>query len=109
MFQADGEVHAGTPPADGGDRRLRRLAMALGGFTAVGGAISLLGWFTGIYRLTDWAGVGISMKANAALAAAAAGAGLVLLAARPRSWVAVRSLGAIVALIGGLTFAEHLG
>ncbi|HEX7122864.1 MAG TPA: ATP-binding protein [Gemmatimonadaceae bacterium] len=100
-----------------------------GTFASIGGLLTLLGWITGVYRLTDWAGIGISMKANPAIAAIAAGSALLLawpatarwrqpragaVQAHPRRWaaplalVAVRVLGAIVAIIGGLTLLQHV-
>jgi two-component sensor histidine kinase len=85
--------------------------MYLGAIAAVyalaGGVITLIGWTAGIHRLTDWWGVGLTMKANAAMGAVALGLALLLLVSHPRSITLIRSLGLFVAAIGGLTLFEH--
>lgn len=111
------------------ERAPRVVTLVAGTFASIGGLLTLLGWITGVYRLTDWAGIGISMKANPAIAAMAAGAALLLswpatvrwrgaragaVHTRARRWVdplalvSVRVLGAIVAVIGALTLLQHV-
>lgn len=79
-------------------------------YAFLGGLISFAGWVTDIYRLTDWIGAGITIKANAALAAMAAGAALLLRTAGPiaHGSTAVRALGSFVAALGGLTLLQHV-
>jgi PAS domain S-box-containing protein len=77
-----------------------------GVYPLIGGMLTFIGWAAGYYRLTDWDGSGISMKANAALAAMAAGVSLLLVPSRWGSrWVQL--LGAFVGAIGALTLFEH--
>lgn len=73
-----------------------------------GGAMTLIGWATGTYRLIDWTNNGIAMKANAAMAATCAGAALWIAVVRPSWRVAARLLASITAALGGLTLFEHL-
>src|SRR5688572_14787197 len=89
-------------------RLLSRIAALLGALALIGGTASLLGWFLDIYRLTDWSGAGISMKANAAIATLSAGLALMLLSLRPQVAFGIRCLGILVAVIGGLTLFEHI-
>jgi signal transduction histidine kinase/CheY-like chemotaxis protein len=70
----------------------------------VGSLTTLLGWALGLPRLTDWDGNGISMFPNTALCAGMSGLALIL--ARRRA--VVRTLGTLVATVGGLTLFEHL-
>ena len=51
----------------------------LGWYTVLGGSLSLLGYITGIPRLTDWGGTGISIQPNASVAVLAVGATLLSL------------------------------
>jgi signal transduction histidine kinase/ActR/RegA family two-component response regulator len=86
---------------------LRPLILALSGFAALSGGLSLAGWFTGIYRLTDWGGTGITIKANTALAVLLCGLGLVCYTLLPKARAVAMSLGVVVALIGGLTLSQY--
>jgi PAS domain S-box-containing protein len=83
--------------------------MCLAAYAALGGIITLAGWFAHIPRLTDWLGAGISMFANPALAAAFSGIALLLGLLRPK-WCRIlsASLGLFVAFIGSATLFEHL-
>jgi signal transduction histidine kinase len=83
------------------------VALAGGAYALLGGAVTLLGWFANLPRLTDWNGDGIAMFANTAVAAVAVGAALVLLAMRRGRRVAI-VLALAVALIGGATLCEHV-
>jgi PAS domain S-box-containing protein len=82
------------------------LTRTLAAYVMLGGAVSLAGWWLDRPRLTDWPGSGISIQANAALAAMLAGLALLALAWQRHQTAA--GLGTAVAVIGGLTFAEHL-
>ena len=62
----------GLPPI------VRNVIAALGAYALLGGSLTLLGWFWGIRRLTDWNNSGISMFANAAVACGCAGLALLL-------------------------------
>lgn len=100
-----GEVEPAAP------RRFwpRDVALVAATYALVGGALTLLGWITGTYRLTDWFSTGISMKANPAVATIATAAALIFcLRAAPRCRLAARALGVLVALIGSLTLLQHL-
>ncbi|WP_442485430.1 PAS domain S-box protein [Aeoliella sp. SH292] len=91
--------------------RVLYLIVAIAGtFSVVGGAVTLLGWFANAPRWTDWWGDGISMFPNAALCGILCGIAVLLLVHHRWHWqmVTIRTLAAIVALIGGLTFLEHL-
>jgi PAS domain S-box-containing protein len=94
------------PRRDGGRNWL---CVLLGGYALVGGLVTLAGWAFDIPRLAEWDANGINMKPNAAVAASAAGLG-VLLCGLPgwRGGRAVRFLGIMVGLIGGLTLTEHV-
>ncbi len=99
-------------PAYGSPNRhaqlLQSVVAAFAIYALVGGLLAVVGWGTGIYRLTDWFDNQIAMKANTAVAAAAGGAALLTQALRRSSHPATRVLGALVGLIGGLTLLEHL-
>lgn len=84
------------------------LAGLLGLCTFVGGSATVLGWLLGIYRLTDWEGGGISMKANAGLAAALCGLGVWAAAwsGMQARWL-VRISAGLCTTIGGLTLLQH--
>src|SRR6185503_7287711 len=71
------------------------------------GAVTFLGWALHIPRLTDWVGTNINMKANSALGAVVAGAAVLVAALLPRQTILLRILAVPVALLGGLTLAEH--
>jgi two-component sensor histidine kinase len=89
-----------------------RVRVYLGAIAAIyalaGGTIALIGWATGIHRLTDWVDRGLTMKANAAIGSVALGLALLLLVSHPRSIALIRSLGLFAAAIGGLTLIEHV-
>src|SRR5262249_55069667 len=93
-------------PIPGWPERLVVVAAVCG---MAGGLITLVGWAAGIQRLTDWTNDGISMFPNTAACAVASGLAL-LLHGPPgrRSRVPTACLGALVALIAGLTLVEHL-
>jgi PAS domain S-box-containing protein len=78
-------------------------------YALLGGGITLVGWFAGLPRLTDWDGNGIAMLPNAASAAVCSGAAMIL-AVLNRRWCAGVSgiLGLVVLLLGGATLFEHL-
>ena len=92
------------------DGSARWVTRVTGAFAILSGALTLLGWFFNIPRLTDWDGAGISMFPNAALCAILSGFALVLCSLRDGAcrflWF-VRALGAIVAMIGLLVLFEH--
>jgi PAS domain-containing protein len=77
-------------------------------YALIGGGVTLIGWFTGLPRLTDWADSGISMFPNAAFAAVCSGLALVLAGSSPR-WLRRVSglLGLSVATLGSATLFEH--
>ena len=88
-----------------------RMAVAAGAYAAVAGVITILGWAIGSPRLTDWIGSGIAMFPNTAVCAMFSGAGLILLARSHGKGIrlgAICILAITVALIGGLTFFEHV-
>jgi two-component sensor histidine kinase len=78
------------------------------GYALAGGVITLIGWTAGIHRLTDWWGLGLTMKPNAAVGSVVLGLALLLLASHQRWIVLIRSLGLFAAAIGGLTLFEHI-
>ncbi|MFL6648633.1 MAG: ATP-binding protein [Sulfurifustaceae bacterium] len=77
-------------------------------YAVVGSIISFAGWVTEVYRLTDWWGTGITIKANTSLAGTAAGLAILIALALPKARVSVRVLGLFAALLGGLTLFEHV-
>jgi PAS domain S-box-containing protein len=86
----------------------RSLAVIAAAYAGLGGLLSFLGWVSGVYRLTDWSGGGISMKANAALATTVTAIALLLIMLSPSQRLTARVLGAFVAVIGALTLLEHI-
>lgn len=88
---------------------IRWSGVALAIYAALGGVVTLIGWFAGIPRLTDWGASGIAMFPNTALAALCAGAALLLLI-YPRRWRRHLSawLGLSVFLLGGATLLQHI-
>ncbi len=83
----------------------------LGGYSFIGGLISLLGWATGAERLIDWGGNGVTIKANAAVGIIVSAVALLMQTRHEqpaRFLVAVRGLSTFVAVLGGLTLLEHL-
>ncbi len=89
------------------DARASIVTRIAGLYALIGGLVTFAGWATGYYRLTDWDGSGISMKANAALAAMGAGAALLLIPNRS-TYPWVRLLAVFVGTIGALTVFEHV-
>jgi signal transduction histidine kinase len=87
---------------------LRYLSAAAALYALVGGAVSFAGWITGIYRLADWRGNGITIKANTALTIAIAGVALLLVIFRPSARRLIRAIGFFVAIVGALTLLEHV-
>ena len=91
-------------------RRLVDVARGVGVLSALTGVMVFAGWMLGISPLRNLTGV-VTMKTNTALGLLLAGTGLVLLipaeAGRGRRW-AGRVCGAMVLLLGSLTFSEHL-
>jgi PAS domain S-box-containing protein len=72
------------------------------------GAVTLLGWLSGIESLKGLGG-SIHMKANTAIGLVACGLSLLLILRRPRHWSAVAAaLAALAGAIGALTLLEHL-
>jgi signal transduction histidine kinase len=73
---------------------------------ALAGVTALAGWAFDIQRLTDWAGVGVSMFPNTALAMVLSTIALCLHGGR---WVfIVRVCAAVAGFIGVATFYQHL-
>ena len=86
----------------------RRLATVTAAYAAAGGFVTLIGWFFGIRRFTDWGGDGISMQPNTALCAMLAGVALLFVVHAPQAARWIRILGGVVATIGLLTLFEHV-
>jgi signal transduction histidine kinase/CheY-like chemotaxis protein len=86
----------------------RRISTALSIYALVGGAVSFSGWALSIPRFKDWSGGGITIKPNAALAVVVSAIGALVLSRRPKSTRALRVLGGFVAIVGGLTFFQHV-
>lgn len=86
-----------------------RLAWGAGIIAIVAALLTLVGWVLDVPRLTDWWGDDISMLPNTAVCCLLCGVAL-LVACRdvPRRGVALRIIGAVVGLVGGLTLLEHL-
>lgn len=91
---------------NGSANKPSKISLAGGCYVFTGGVLTLIGWFAGIPRLTDWNGEGISMLANTAIAAASAGAALILLYFGQR-WAAGVA-GSITGLVGVATLLQHL-
>lgn len=85
---------------------LRLLALAVGGYAFVGGAVSLLGWVLDVPRLTNWDGNGISIQPNATVCVMAAGLGLMLLAAESRRIGGL--VGSVAGVIGAATLFQYV-
>jgi signal transduction histidine kinase/CheY-like chemotaxis protein len=102
-------MNRATTRFDYGDRlrAARPVVIACAVFAIAGGALTLVGWATASYRLTDWWATGISMKANPSVAAIAAGFALIL-SQRRGTTTAVHLLGGFIALVGGLTLLQHV-
>ena len=89
---------------------LRAVVTGVGLYALAGGTLTLIGWAAGIQRLTDWRNDSISMFPNTAICAVLSGMALLLLhhARAEASKLAVRVMGAVVAMIGGLTLFQHI-
>jgi PAS domain S-box-containing protein len=90
---------------------LPRVWVLLAGTYAIaGGAVTLVGWWLELRRLTDWNGDGISMFPNTAACAMLGGVALLSLMAFGRRWaiIVTRAAAAFIALVGALTLFEHL-
>lgn len=87
--------------------RAARTSTWLAILALAGGIVTLAGWMLGIPGFADWFGRGIPQLPNNALATASGGAALYLLVSGRRRAAALPAL--LVAAIGGLTLAEHLG
>jgi PAS domain S-box-containing protein len=89
--------------------RLHWVVGALSAYALLGGVITLIGWFAGLPRATDWINSGIAMFANTAVAATCASLAIfAALTRRPSFQPAGRAFATIVTLIGALTLFEHL-
>lgn len=87
------------------------VVLTAGACALLAGTVTFLGWWLDIYRLTDWNNSGISMKTNPAICSIAAGVALIVSQFASGSRAAraiVAMLGALVALIGGLTLLQHI-
>src|SRR3712207_1231048 len=86
-----------------------RVVGIFSGYALFGGIITLVGWFAGIPRLTDWIDSGITMFPNTAICAAGMSVGLLLLL-RDALWRRAMAgmIGLTVAVIGGATLFEHI-
>jgi PAS domain S-box-containing protein len=83
--------------------------VAIASYPILCGGITLVGWFGGKPRLTDWMSSGISMFPNAALAAVCSGAGLILTLRASSTRVRLGGLlGLVVFLLSGATLFQHL-
>jgi len=91
-------------------KAVTQVASVLAGYALLGGCSTLIGWFFGLPRLTDWLNTGISMFSNTAFCAACAGAALLLIHLQRRSWasLAVKVLALAVALLGSATLFEQI-
>lgn len=79
-------------------RKARLIALVLGIFATVGGALSFVGWATDRPLLADWDGDGIAIQPNTALAAVFAGIALLLLSLGHRK--SALAPGVLAGLIG---------
>ena len=101
------------PPQDATNesfvRRCRAVAVASAVIVTLAGCIGLIGWIFDLQLLKAMFSRGITMKANAALCLLLAGLALFLsLEGRPSMRRPARVLGAVVAVVGGLTFGQHV-
>lgn len=87
-------------------RFAKRLTVGLSAFVMAGSAMTLVGWASGVRRLTDWFDLDISQLPNNAVGVFAGGAATLLLALGYRRASAALALAA--GLIGGATLLEHL-
>lgn len=87
---------------------VRWSVMGLATYALIGGGVTLVGWFAGLPRLTDWVASGISMFPNAAFGAVCCGAALILARLNRRWSVRVSGLlGFIVLFLGSATLFQH--
>ncbi len=87
-------------------RFAKRLSVGLSAFAMAGAALTLVGWASGMRRLTDWFDHDISQLPNNAVGVLAAGAATLLLAVGYRRASVAFAL--VAGLIGGATLLEHL-
>jgi signal transduction histidine kinase/CheY-like chemotaxis protein len=82
---------------------------ALAAYAVIGGILTLIGWYAGLPRLTDWPSSGISMFANTAAEAILTGTSL-LLSYPKRNWSTKLSgiLGVAVACIAVVILLQHI-
>ncbi|MBC8007387.1 MAG: hypothetical protein H7X76_04985, partial [Prolixibacteraceae bacterium] len=100
-----------TPPDSWRRPSLRAVILTAGAYALLGGTVTFLGWWLDIYRLTDWENNGISMKTNPAICSIAAGLALIvsqITFERRAARAIVIMLGALVAVIGGVTLLQHI-
>ena len=90
-------------------RRCRAVAVASAVVVTLAGCTGLAGWIFDLELLKGLFSGGITMKANAALCLLLAGLALFLsLDGRPSLRWPAGILGAVVAIVGGLTFGQHV-
>ena len=97
-----------TQPDQAASSAPRYVSAVAGAYAVLGGALSFTGWAADIYRLTDWWGLGIAIKANTAVAITTGGAALLCAVFAPSRRALIRALGCFTATLGGLTLFEHL-
>ncbi len=87
-------------------RSVRRALPIIGGYIALAGATSLLGWVLDVPLLTDWDNDGISIQPNAAIAALTTGVALILHATGHTRLST--ACGVLVAAIGAATIFQYV-
>jgi PAS domain S-box-containing protein len=87
-------------------RRTRQLSVGSSAFAIAGSALTLVGWASGVRRLTDWFDHDISQLPNNAVGVIAGGVAILLLALGQRR--ASGAFALVTGLIGGATLLEHL-
>ncbi len=84
----------------------RRFTMVCAAIALLGGTITLVGWFTGSPRLTDWVGMGLHMMPNTALGICLTALVLWLRAADRN--LGSRSIAVVAGAIGLASLAENI-
>jgi PAS domain S-box-containing protein len=84
------------------------VSLAAAAYAVIGGVIALVGWYSGIGRLTDWWNTGIAVKANTAIAVVITAITIIVIVLLPTAKLLGRWVGVFVALIGALTIFEYL-
>jgi signal transduction histidine kinase/ActR/RegA family two-component response regulator len=84
------------------------IVAAAASYALVGGCLTLIGWVFNYPRLSDWNNDGIGMFVNTAICAALGGAAMLLRQFSYPMRHITPVLSVAVALIGGLTFFEHV-